>query len=179
MTDNELISLLAGQMDAAVAAGGWPYLTIQKYQPTQQGIPSQPAVFFEKLFDHPYGSPCNYLTLNSDQMAFSETSVQVYESLFQISTLVIQDPEKLWLPTASDVANYIKMYLATPTSRAVFMAQNVGVLRVTSVRNPYFEDDRHRFEAHPSFDINLTYLKDIVFPVPGTNIVEEIGIYPV
>jgi hypothetical protein len=179
MTDNELISLLAGQMDAAVAAGGWPYLTIQKYQPTQQGLPSQPAVFFEKLFDHPYGSPGNHLSLNVDNLGFSETSTQVYESLFQISTLVIQDPGNLTIPTASDVANYIKMYLAAPSVRAIFMAQNVGVLRVTHVRNPYFEDDRHRFEAHPSFDINLTYLKDITFQVPGTNIVEELGIYPV
>jgi hypothetical protein len=179
MTDNELIFLLAGQMDAALAQAGWSFLTIQKYQPTQQGIPSDPAVFFEKLFDHPYGHPGNYLSLNADQLGFSETSVQVYESLFQISTLVIQDPMNMSLPTASDVANYIKMYLVTPRSRAVFMAQNVGLLRVTEVRNPYFEDDRHRFEAHPSFDMNLTYLRDIVLPVPGTNIVEEDGIYPI
>jgi hypothetical protein len=178
MTDAQLIFLLAEQMDAAVEAGGWDYPVIQKNQPTQEGIPVNPAVFFEKLFDHPYGYTSHELDYNNDMASFSETTTQVYETTFQISALVIQNPSDLTLPTASDVVNYVKMFIATPTIRQIFMAQNVGLLRVTQVRNPYFEDDRHRMEAHPSFDIVLTYNKDIEMQIPGTNIIDG-DIYPV
>lgn len=169
MTDNQLIVLLASQLDAAVVSGGWNYLTIQKDQPTQQGVPFDGAVFFQKLFDHPYGSPMLSKVSNYPTMTFTETDEQWYETHFQISALVTQDPTNLSLPTASDVANYVKMYLASRASRSVLMAQNVGTLRVTEVRDPAFQDDRERFEYHPNFDIVLTHIRTIELTIPGTN----------
>jgi hypothetical protein len=188
MTDNDLINLLATQMEAAVANAGWNLLVIQKGEPTQQGQPSDGAVYFEKLFDHPYGFPGFNLTLNSNQTDFSETESQWYETRFQISALVTQAPDNLSLPTASDVANYVKMFMASRPTRAALMAQNVGMLRVLEVRNPWFEDDRSRMEASPNFDLVLVHQRDLVVIVPGTNIIvgtvipevpQQAGVFPV
>ena len=187
MKDNDLINLVAGQLESASVAAGWNYIVIQKNEPTQQGVPTAASIFFEKLFDKPYGHPSHSLAINDDIQSFTSTEEQWYETHFQVSTLVTQDPENLSLPTASDVANYLKMYIASRQSRSVFMAENVGTLRVTEVRNPYFENDKHRMEAHPSFDIVFTHIRDIEFQVPGTNIVEgtviegidSVGVFPV
>ena len=179
LTDNQLIGLLATQMEAAVASGGWNLIVEQKDQPTQQGIPTAGAVFFQKLHDHAYGSPKIRKVSNYDPSVpgspktFTEYEDQWYETTFQISALVTQDPTNLSLPTASDVANYVKMYLASRATRSVLMQQNVGMLRVTQIRDPAFQDDRERFEYHPNFDITLTYERTIEIVIPGTNDVRQ------
>jgi hypothetical protein len=170
MTDNQLIQFMAAQLDAASEASGWNYPVLQKNNPTLEGIPAAPAIFFEKLFDHAYGWPIDSFTYNEPPVDnFSDNSMQLYETTFQISALVIQDPEDLTLPTASDVANYIKMWLTHPVTLQTFRSQNVGLLRVTQIRNPYFEDDRHRFEAHPNFDLVLTHDNTLTLTVPAAN----------
>lgn len=176
MTDNGLIALFTSQIDAALANAGWTFNVIQKDQPTQQGQPSAGAVYFQKLFDHPYGSPMISKVSNYPVMTFTETESQWYETTFQVSALVTQDPTNLSLPTASDVANYVKMYIATRSARAVLMAQNVGMHRITEVRNPPFQDDRERYEYQPNFDVVLTHIRPIDIVVPGTNIVKGAAI---
>lgn len=173
MTDNQLIALLASQLDAAVLSGGWSFNVIQKDQPTQQGVPTEGAVFLQKIQDHAYGSPMIRKDSNYPTKTFTEHNDQWYETTFQISALVTQDPENLTLPTASDVANYVKMYLASRTSRMVLMQQNVGTLRVTQVRDPAFQDDRERYEYHPNFDIVLTHQRTLDIVIPGTNDVRQ------
>lgn len=170
MTDNQIIQFMAEQLDAASAASGWFYPVLQKNNPTLEGIPTFPAIFFEKLFDHHYGWPIEQWTYNSPpQDNFSQGEMQLIETTFQISTLVIQDPENLAMPTASDVANYIKLWLSHWVTLDVFRSQNVGVLRISQIRNPYFEDDRHRFEAHPNFDLVLTHYNTLTMTVNAAN----------
>jgi hypothetical protein len=169
MTDNQLIQFMATQLDAASEASGWNYPVLQKNNPTLEGIPAAPAIFFEKLFDHAYGWPIESFVYNSTPDNFSDNETQLYETTFQISALVIQDPENLNLPTASDVANYVKLWLTHPVTLQQFRSQNVGLLRVTQIRNPYFEDDRHRFEAHPNFDLVLTHDNTLTLTVPAAN----------
>lgn len=171
MTDNGLIALFTSQIDAAIASAGWTFDSIQKDQPTQQGQPTPGAVYFQKLFDHAYGSPMISKVSNFPEMTFTETDSQWYETTFQVSALVTQDPTNLSLPTASDVANYVKMYIASRAARSVLMAQNVGMHRITEVRNPPFQDDRERYEYQPNFDVVLTHIRPINIEIPGTNIV--------
>lgn len=166
MNDNALIAVVATQIEAAMTAAGWGYVVIQKNDPTQEGAPSGPAVFFEKLFDHPYGWPMSKAVQNAP-LTLSETTTQLYETTFQISALVKQDPQNLFLPTASDVANYVKIFISTPTIIRAMAAQGVATLRVTEVRNPYFEDDHSQFEANPSFDIVVTSNRSISLTIPG------------
>jgi hypothetical protein len=167
MTDNQLIQFMATQLDAASAAAGWNYPVLQKDNPTLEGIPAAPAIFFEKLFDRAYGFPIDSLVYNSTPDNYSDNEMQLYETTFQISALVIQNPADLTLPTASDVANYVKRWLTHPVTLQNFRSQNVGLLRITHIRNPWFEDDRHRFEAHPNFDLVLTHDNTLTITVPA------------
>ena len=167
MTDNELINIIATQLELAVANAGWDYKVIQKNDPQQEGIPSEPGIFFEKLFDHPYGFPIINNTYNSVPDNFSETNLQVYETTFQVTSLVIQNPDDLTIPTASDAANQMLMFMQSRTTVAALRALGVSLLRITQVRNPYFVDDRNRFEGHPNFDIIVYSKREITFTVPA------------
>jgi hypothetical protein len=168
MLDNQLIDLLATQLEAASAAAGWNYIVVQKDQPTQQGIPTAPTIFFEKLFDSPHGWPIDSYVYQSAAGNFTETETQMVNTTFQISALVIQDPSNLALPTASDVANFMQQYLSARWSINYFMAQDVGLFRVTSIRNPAFNDDRTLYEYTPNFDITLTHSRAVSGVVANT-----------
>lgn len=179
MLDNALIALLVTQLNAAVAAGGWNYPVIQKQQPTQQGIPYAPSVFFEKLFDRHYGWAETDQQYNDVSGKFDEIEIQNVETSFQISAWVIQDSANLSLPTASDVVNFLKMYMTSRAMVANLMAQGLNVYRVSDVRNPYIEDDRHRNEATPSFDLVVTHQRTITSQVGAIDNCTEYGIFPV
>lgn len=199
MTDNELINLLAGRLESASAAAtasldwpGGPYSVVQKNPSVQEGTATAPTIYFEKLFDQAYGWPeVSYEHVAAvppaEQGTFTQTEQQWVETTFQVSALVIQDPNNLSLPTASDVVNYMKQYINARQTIALFKQQGVSVLRVQQIRNPYFEDDRAGFEANPNFDVVLQHKRSISFTVAATNIVRgqviegftDNGIYPV
>jgi hypothetical protein len=175
--DNDLIAFFSSQLEAAMAMSGWGYLVIQNNQPTQQGIPTQPIVFFEKLSDHQYGWAESRYTLNSSPPPgdalpdFSNSELQWVESTFQVTSFVIQDVKDLSLPTPSDVLHYTKLYLNARRTIATFMKNGVSILRVTDIRNPKFQDDRGLFEANPNFDVVLQHRRVIDFSVPGSDTV--------
>jgi hypothetical protein len=179
MLDNQLIDLLATQLETASAAAGWNYMVIQKDQPTQQGVPTAPTIFFEKLFDSPHGWPIDSYVYQSAAGNFTETETQMVNTTFQISALVIQDPSNLALPTASDVANFMQQYLSARWSINYFMAQDVGLLRVTSIRNPAFNDDRTLYEYTPNFDITLTHSRAVSGMVGSAATATEATLSPV
>lgn len=169
MLDNALIDLVASQLESASTAAGWNYVVLQKDQPSQEGIPTAPTIFFEKLFDHQYGFPIVNDEYQATPNNFSQTETQVEETTFQISALVPQDPTDLTLPTASDVVKYLKRYIQSRKSIAIFWTHQVGMLRVTEVRNPYFVDDRDRFEATPSFDFVVIHSNTITSTIPAVD----------
>jgi hypothetical protein len=166
MLDNALINLVATQLEAASAAAGWNYIVLQKAPPSRQGIPSAPTIFFEKLFHRNYGWATVTKEFQPTPNYFSHTETQNIETTFQISALVPQDPTDLTIPTASDVVQYMKMFLQSAQTVSLWSNQNVNMLRVTDIRNPYFEDDKHRFEANPNFDFVVTHSQAIVLQVP-------------
>jgi hypothetical protein len=180
MLDNQLIDLVATQLESASAASGWNYIVLQKDQPTQQGTPTAPTIFFEKLFDTEHGWPALSDSYQAQSNNFSETETQVVITTFQISALVIQDPTNLSLPTASDVANYMKQYMNSRFTISTFKNQQVSILRVSEVRNPYFSDDRTMFEANPSFDLMVVHNRPISFTVDSvsTAIPSSAGVVP-
>lgn len=158
MKDNDLINLIATQLEAGSAALGFNYVVLQKEQPTQQGIPTAPTIFFEKLFDNAFGyAKADYTDNATNAYLMDETETQMMESTFQISALVPQNPADLTIPTASDVANAMRGFMTSRATVRLWNSVDVSVLRVSQVRNPYIEDDRHRFEATPSFDIIVTH----------------------
>lgn len=183
MKDNDLIALLSAQLNLAVTAGGWDFPVIQKQQPTQQGIPYAPAVFFEKLFDYHYGwAETDYPVYDPSTNMFDESETQNLETTFQISAWVIQNPADLTIPTASDVVNFLKMFMTSRSMVRTLMsnaAEPINIQRVTQVRNPYIEDDRHRNEATPNFDLVFSHKRILVNKIGAVDEAICDGIFPV
>ena len=91
---------------------------------------------------------------------------QWHETHFQFFTLV---PQNLLQPisyTAGDLANEVASILQSQATRVTLMTSNVGILRVSEITNPYFQDDRDQFEATPTFDFILTSLETRITIVP-------------
>lgn len=172
MGDNELFALIIEIIDAQKSVINLPDLEVlQNYQPLQQGALSGPAAYLAKLpGDRRYGSPYRNDTWNADDEIMVHTETQQYESTFQLEALVTQNPETPELPTASDVANRLAYALQSDYAIDTFNAANVGLLRVTDIRNLPFKNDRDQFQFAPSFDFVLTHKQTFVTESPVVTI---------
>lgn len=93
------------------------------------------------------------------------TETQQYLSTFQCSALATQNPSVDSL-TASDIANLAAYVLQSQPAIDALEAVGVGILNIRDVRNPYFSDDRQRYEASPSFDFTLSHKQTIITTTP-------------
>jgi hypothetical protein len=170
VTDKELFALFIPILNTGLTAQGYTGVIVrQSYVPTQFGAQSAPTLYCVKIHDHRYGSlgaQFNYDTVGAQE---NLTETQFMETSFQIQGWVIQDPTNLTIPTASDLTNAAAFILASAASRATLKQNNVGILRISEVANPYFIDDKSRFEASPTFDFTLTHRSIVNSVVPSTN----------
>lgn len=158
MTDNDLIRLFLPIIKAGLIADGFTGVTVkQSNQPTLQGANTNPTVFFYKLFDKRYGFLRRDSKWDEDAEIMTHTEMQMYETSFQINAMVMQNPSTPNQYTASDLVNEVAAIMQSDSTRKTLADSNVGILRVTGVRNPYFKDDYDKFEAFPSFDFTLTH----------------------
>lgn len=235
MLDNALFTLIFSLLNSGFTSIGQTIICQQAYQPTFEGINTNPTLFVYKVSDERMGFPArastqgfgaatftgsiagNILTvpgavtgtiainqqvtwtgspanvvitelesgtggdgtylLNyslgavpsqamATQGAQSYTETQQYATTFQASALATQDPSNTESLTASDIANLGAYVMQSSATIAALEAQGIGVLRVPQVRNPYFTDDRQRYEASPSFDFILTHKQIVTTVVP-------------
>lgn len=180
MLDNLLIRLIIQVITAGLPSVGLNTLLIkQGQQPTQQGVNTAPTGYFFKVGpDHPYGFPNVKDVFNTTAGTFDHIESQQYESTFQMMTQATQNPLMPNALTASDILNYLRYILQSRVTIATFEAQNIGVLKITEVRNPYFKDDSDTFQASPSFDFTLTHKQTIITstPVVETDIVQVLSV---
>lgn len=166
MTDSELKQFIVAQLDAfmpldPVLATLTGLTVAASFQPRQQGMQDGPVIYFVKLFDKRYGFPSVKDTfvdpVPPDPVGtMRHTETQLYETHYQFMALVPQDPTDVDGVSESDALNCVAGIIASDAFRAQMNAVGLGILRVTEVRNPYFQDDRDRFEASPSFDVVFT-----------------------
>lgn len=169
MNDVTLRQLLVAQVDAWCALD--PVLLqlpgiglVRNYQSRQQGQTSGPSFYFFKVSAKRHGFPGFVNTWVPPvppevEGTFEHVQTQVYEDRYQFSALVPQDPAAPNRPTEHDALCALADIMAGDEFRAALKAQGVGILRITEVTNPYFVDDRDRFEASPSFDVVFTYTR--------------------
>ena len=161
-TDNTLIAKMISELNLAFSTYPFPTgfgkVTVQqKQQPSQQGVPNGPCVFIEKLFDNRYGFMMVDIKYDPITDSVIENQTQVYQTTFQLSALSIQKPSDTTLPTASDLVSTVCQIFQGRAIIRRLSAAEIGVLRVSEIKNTYFTDDRDRQEAHPTFDLVLTY----------------------
>jgi hypothetical protein len=226
MLDNQLIQVFLPVINAQLTAYGYSGVTvIAANQPTQQGIPTGPTVYFYKLNDHRLGFlrrfdtwggftligttngttlvtmpstsglspgmsvvaanisqgttivsivPNVSITLSAaatgssigETITFNSVMVhteeQQYETTFQVNALVIQSPSTPNQYTASDLVNDVCFIMQSDSTREILYNNQISILRVTDVTNGYFVDDKDNFEANPSFDFTLSYVRSKV-----------------
>jgi hypothetical protein len=158
MLDNQLIQVFLPVINAGLTAYGYTGVSVvASHQPTQQGIPTGPTVYFYKLNDRRYGFLRRFDTWVDPVMVHTEE--QQYETTFQVNALVIQSPGTPNQYTASDLVNDVAFIMQSDDTREILYNNNISILRVTDIANPYFVDDKDIFEASPSFDFTLSYTR--------------------
>jgi hypothetical protein len=145
----------------------------RKFQPRQQGAETEPVIYFVKIGpDHRHGSPRREDLYDGAGGVFGHMEKQLLESTFQFSAWIPQTPADTASLTESDVLNVVSAIMQSDAVIEAFRAAGVGVQRVTDIRNPYFVDERDRFEAEPSFDIVLTHYRNLSFTLPAVDTFE-------
>lgn len=164
-TDNQIIQIFLPIIQNGLIADGFLNVTVkQSNQPTQQGIPTTPMVFFFKVFNKRFGYLGRYDKWVINQMQHHE--VQYMEITFQVSALVLQYPITPNQYTASDLVNEVASIMQSDNTSTILNNNGIGILRIQDLSNPYFVDDRDQFEASPSFDFTLVYKDDRVSTSP-------------
>lgn len=165
LTDNQLIQIFLPLIKQGLINDGFLNVTVkQSNQPTQQGVPNTPTVYFFKVSNKRFGFMGRYNKFNNVSLDHHE--VQYIEVTFQVSALVLQYPVTPNQYTASDLVNEVASILQSDNTIFTLNDQGIGILRITDVLNPYFVDDRDQFEASPSFDFTLVYKSDRISTVP-------------
>lgn len=179
MLDQALTKLVIDTIIAQEATAGITGTPIkQAFQPTQQGMNSEPTGYLYKIGDHRRGTQLKTEVWDPDTSKMVHTEIQEYETTFQISVLATQDPKTPTAYTASDIVNLIAYILQSQKTIEVLQAANVGIYKIGDVRNPAFVDDRDRHEFNPSFDFTLTH-KQIVGSFSGVVDSTQFQIHPV
>lgn len=170
MLDNVLFQNIIAVLNAGFLALQIPNVAVQQsYQPTNQGVNTQKTVYVHKLGDHRYGTVKRETkwvtdTDGGDRMVHTES--QYYETMFQVDALVTQDPKDTSGLTASDLVNFAAAIMQSDAAIQALFDNGIGIIRVEDVRNPYFENDKNRFQASPSFDFTLEHEQVIVSAGP-------------
>ncbi len=99
------------------------------------------------------------------------------ETSFQINALVIQNPNSVSY-TASDLVNVVRAIMQSSSTIQTLGQSDVQILRVASITNVPFVDDRGRFEFRPSFDFILVHKMITATAQPVLQSINP-GIYPV
>lgn len=181
-SDADLIILLRGVLASGMSLRGWSFPVVQRSQPTQQGIPTETTVYFQKMYDNHYGTAGTSTLVNNPSVGKStEVNTQKMETTFQISVLTILLPsmDVNTQPTASDISNYLATVMQRRDTIRELIKHNVNVLKFKKIGNDYFEDDRHRHEAWPVFEVVLAWEQVTSYVVDNTDkIVGNIYVVP-
>jgi hypothetical protein len=153
-----------------------------RHQPTSQGLPTPPTIYWTAVSDEFFG----FLKRTDSYDAVNEVMVHTEEqpviTTIQFNCTLIQDPANPNQLTAKDYLNYAKSILQSDVTRLALAAENVQVLRVKTGRQVYWTDDKRRMEADPSFDLEFAHTDVITTSTPSTTTLAPInnaGLYPV
>ena len=159
MTTYELFKFVKEKVDAYLATNpAYAGLDLgQSFQPTSQGAEANQQLAMELIIDRKIGWPQRKEIWNDANQDFDHRELRQMESDFQMSALVLEDPQQPQLPTARDILVDVSTFLESTEFIEMLEEQDMGILRVTEIRNPKFENDQSDFQASPSFDFTLTH----------------------
>lgn len=140
---------------------------LRAYQPTTQGRDDGIAVYMSKVLDQRIGHPERFDKYRYETDDFLHTETQWYESTFQIMAMVEENPSDADSLTATDILSRTAYILQSDSGLASLTSKGLKPLRITTIRTPYFTNDKGQFEASPSFDIILTHKQSVTSVNPA------------
>lgn len=164
MLDNQLYTLLRQRLvDVAPLRGITTAQYLLRYQPLQQGRQNERTVYMSKVTDKRYGSrqvEQEWIggVLRRTERQAMETTIQ-----FNVTQPVAMLDTDL---THGDVLKTIAACLQSPDTQSFMVTNGASVLRVTDIRNAYWNNDRDQNEENPSFDIVIKHNDVFVDSVP-------------
>lgn len=163
MTESDLFALMFKTVREGLALRGIVDVTVaQAYQPTQQGMPDGPLISAFSLGPVPMGSPKRFdVEYDPQAGTMVHKEKQKYIETFQFS-ITAERPQ--WSP--HDLAQKTLSILQSDFAIQRFKAEGVGILRVSTIRNPNYSTDKDRHEFAPSFDLPVTYDRIDEWTVP-------------
>ena len=185
LNDFQIAELIINVLRTGLDALGLNSVLIkQLYQHRQVGIEQSPTLYFFKVVAPRYGYPgrqdihdTNTNTFSHHESVWRTPTYQVsgYGGYTNRSQTVFDsfgfEPEGsnfgrsnfgTTLPTASDITEKAADVMQTSSTRLALLERNVGIIRITDVRESYFTDERQRYEQNPSFDFQLSYQHTIL-----------------
>lgn len=179
MLDNPLFILIRANLIIGLVARGLSDVVVQQAnQPTQQGQPSARTIYFVKSFERRHGSPKSSTIYDAQNIVRSKTDKQMMETTFQFSATVTPDPASITELTAADLLKTLSSIVQHDSFQIALAASNVGIMRVTDIREPKVRSDRMQFKVEPSFDLIVTHrdVFTIIIPTIDTFNAEVIGV---
>lgn len=178
LDDNGLIRLFLPLLTQGLADLNITVNVLASAQPTQEGVPSTPTLFFQKFGARRYGYPRSSYVW--DELNAVQNYVLKYylESTFKFMALSRANPSDSTLPTASDILDAAATVLQSDNVVYALGQSGVGILRIVDEPTPYFVDDQNKFEQAPTFDATFTHAVEFSRPVNSVSVVNP-GIYRV
>jgi len=167
MMTNQLKKLFLSIINTGLIADGYAGVAVkQANQPTQQGINTQPTVYFYQIGVKRYGFLGRTDVWNNIESEMVHTESQYYETTFQVSALVLQYPQSPSQYTAIDLVNEVASIMQSDNTLAILNSSGIGILRISDISNPHFVDDRDQFESSPFFEFTLVSQSSRVTTTP-------------
>jgi len=177
MNDLALFTLIKSILDTSLAANDLDDVIVtQDYQAEQQGRMTARTLYLHKIADNRYGYPLKEDLFDDEDFIHRETNNQ--ETTFQVSAYVPVNPASTTELTAGDLAAIAAQIMQSDVALAALKAQNVGIYRITQVRQIFIRNEYDRNEASPSFDFVLTHKRVFETRTPKVSSY-EIGIHHV
>lgn len=176
MLDKPLAIMLRNGLMASFAARGLTgFQCKQNFQPTQQGRPAGPTIYFYKTFDRRYG----FRKIVQDRSFSGALVMPRIEKQKMEATISFA----VTMPPGSDLTHEDAMKIAagivqSPDFIAYLLTFDAAVLRVTDIRNVPYVNDQGNFEANPTFDAIITHTDTFVDGVPEVDVI-EFDSYPI
>jgi hypothetical protein len=178
-------SLDSGQpFNSVVFDSGMDLQVKQAYQPTSQGANTKPTIYLHKLADRRAGTVSHqerWVIKDAMDAGFSfdggifdgnegvmiRTESQVYDTKFQVNAIVKQyQQDTIDTFTSSDLVNIAASIMQSANTIVTLAKDNVSLLRITNIRNMFFQDEDGQYQANPSFDLIMRHERTTQSIVP-------------
>ncbi|TQI79995.1 hypothetical protein FHU10_5154 [Serratia fonticola] len=167
MKDNELITLIKGELSTGLERQGHSGIKVwQSYQPTLQGMTTDPVIYLHKMADVRHGSPGLREEYDDDAQVMRRITTEVLISTYQVSGVLVYeftDPEAV---TPGDMVKAAARAMQSPEFQQALAAKGANVMRVGSITTVDVTGENPGYEQRPLFEIDISHTDTFITEIP-------------